>query len=346
MHALVRLALVMILIAATVRPCTADTVGDFLALIDRPRVEAEAQVGEPGAPDAGGIVEIPFSIATEAGVRMPGLLVKRKDSEGRLPVVISLHGTGGNMRSTMEFVRRLAERGFLGVVVDGPHHGSRADERGGSAAYQDAIYNAWKDPDDDARRHPFFFDTVWDVMRLVDWLVTREDVDAERIGLYGVSKGGVETYLTAAVDERITAAAPAIGAQSFRWALENDAWQSRIETIQTAYDRALADAGAEAGAEFTRAFYGRVCPGIDGKFDGPEMLPLICPRPLMIINGDSDPRTPMDGVEECILTTEAEYQVIYAGDKFRIHIQPDTGHKVTTEAEAAAIDWFVEWLGP
>ena len=42
-------------------------------------------------------------------------------------------------------------------------------------------------------------------MRLVDYLATRDDVDARRIGLTGISKGGIETYFTAAVDKRIAA---------------------------------------------------------------------------------------------------------------------------------------------
>ncbi|HVS72300.1 MAG TPA: acetylxylan esterase [Phycisphaerae bacterium] len=44
---------------------------------------------------------------------------------------------------------------------------------------------------------------MWDIMRLIDYLDTRADVDPQRIGIYGVSKGGIEAYLAAAVDPRI-----------------------------------------------------------------------------------------------------------------------------------------------
>ena len=64
-------------------------------------------------------------------------------------------------------------------------------------------------------------------MRLIDYLETREDVDARRIGLTGISKGGMEAYLAAAVDPRIAVAVPLIGVQSFRWALDHGAWDSR-----------------------------------------------------------------------------------------------------------------------
>ena len=49
------------------------------------------------------------------------------------------------------------------------------------------------------------------------------DVDRRRIGVIGISKGGMETYLAAAVDIRIAVAVPVIGVQSVGWAIANDA---------------------------------------------------------------------------------------------------------------------------
>src|SRR6185503_9147515 len=107
--------------------------------------------------------------------------------------------------------------------------------------------------------HPFYYDTVWDVMRLVDYLKTRRDVDAKRIGLIGISKGGIETYLAAAADKRIAVVAPIIGVQSFRWGLDNNQWQGRVKTIQNAFNTAAADAGAaDITSEFVKGFYDRV----------------------------------------------------------------------------------------
>ena len=107
-------------------------------------------------------------------------------------------------------------------------------------------------------------------MRLVDYLETRDDVDKSRIGLFGVSKGGIETYLAAAVDERIAAAVPCIGLESFKWAVENNSWQSRIGTIQFAFDTAAKESGVTSpDGAFVKQFYDRVAlPGIDGEFDG------------------------------------------------------------------------------
>ena len=128
----------------------------------------------------------------------------------------------------------------------------------------------------------------------------RDDIDPGRIGLYGVSKGGIETYLTAAVDPRVKVAVPCIGMQSFHWALDNDAWKSRVGTIQNAFDSAAKEAHVDLpGPDFVRQFYARVAPGLDGEFDGPAMAPLIAPRALMLVNGDSDPRTPLPGLKLC-----------------------------------------------
>src|SRR5439155_14242453 len=134
----------------------------------------------------------------------PGILLKPSNRSGTLPVVIALHGTGGNKESELPLMRELAGKGFIAVAIDGRYHGERTRAGKGSAEYQDAILRAFREQ----REHPFFYDTVWDVMRLIDYLETRDDVDARRIGLFGVSKGGIETYLAAAADPRIACAVP------------------------------------------------------------------------------------------------------------------------------------------
>jgi dienelactone hydrolase len=320
----------------------AETRAAFLKLIDRPLVPLNAEVRNLG--ESNGVKDAYFTYATEAGQRVPGLWYQLANATGRRPVVILLHGTGGNKEGMRDLLETYAQAGFAAIAIDGRYHGERAAAGHGSADYQAAILRAYRQP---GSEHPFFYDTVWDVMRLVDYLGTRDDVDPKRIGLIGISKGGLETYLTAAADPRIAVAVPCIGVESFHWALEHNAWQSRIGTIQTAADTAAKDAGvAIIDAGFIHQFYARVAPGLDGEFDGPAMLPLIAPRPLLVINGDSDARTPLPGVEECLAASRPLYQAANAADRLKFLSEKDTAHKVTAEAHQAALAWFKLWLKP
>ncbi len=314
----------------------------FLKIIDRPRVPLAPELQLAVERDS--LVQLAFSYAAEAGQRVPGLLVKPAGySRVRRPVVISLHGTGGDKESQLKLLNQFAALGFVAVAIDGRYHGARSRSRKETTDYTDAIHRAYRS----GVEHPLFYDTVWDVARLIDWLVTRDDADPTRIGLIGFSKGGIETWLTAAADSRIAAAVSCLGVQSFRWALEHNAWQPRIGTIQTAFTAAAHDAGiAKPTTKFARQFFDRVAPGIAGPFDAPAMLPLIAPRPLLVINGDSDALTPLPGVEASAATARAAYITAGSCEKFFLIIQPKTGHKVSSNSLQAARDWLVLWLRP
>jgi dienelactone hydrolase len=330
-----------LLFAIVVTAPAADARAGFLKLIDRARVPLAPQVG--ALPATNGQAQFHFSFAAEENQRVPGILMKAENSQGRRPVVIVLHGTGGTKNDERAWLRRLVDKGFVAVAIDGRYHGERTKAGKGSAEYDDAILRAWRG----SGEHPFLYDTVWDVMRLLDYLETRDDVDPRRIGLTGISKGGIETYFTAAVDPRIAAAVPCIGVQSFLWELDHNDWKGRIGTIQKAFDAAAKEAGVtNADTAFVRKFYDRVVPGIYGEYDGPAMLPLIAPRPLLMINSDSDNHTPLPSVEECIAAARPAYRAVNAEDHFAVRIQEKTGHRVTPESEREAIEWFVKWLKP
>ncbi len=311
---------------------------DFLKMIDRPRVALASELKKQS--EADGLEQWHLSFAAEAAQRVPGLIVKTP-STNRRPVVIVLHGTGGNKEGQIPLLKDLAKLGFIAVAIDGRYHGERTKSGTGSAEYGDAMLRTYRT----GKELPFLYDTCWDVMRLLDYLETRPDVDAKRIALIGFSKGGMETYLTAAVDPRVAVAIPFIGVQSFRWALENNSWQSRVGTFQSAIEAAAKDEGVtEINSKFVQKFYDRVMPGIYNKFDGEQMAPLIAPRPLFVINGDSDARTPMPGLMICIEAIQKAYNSTNAKDKFSFKAQPKTGHAVTAESRQEAIAWLQKWL--
>jgi predicted esterase len=312
-----------------------STRASFLKILERPRVPLDPQVRAAGASQ--GLIANHFTFASEAVERVPGIIIRSEKAASRRPAVILLHGTGDSKEGMLDLAGELATRGFVAVAIDGRFHGERI--KGG---YDDAILRAFKT----GSGHPFFYDTVWDVMRLIDYLETRDDVDPKRIGLMGISKGGIETYLAAAIDPRITVAIPCISVQSFRWALDNNAWQARVGTIQPAVEGAAREASATLNAAFVRAFYDRIVPGIYSTLDGPAMLPLVAPRPLMVINGDSDSLTPLPGVMLAAKSASDAYAKAGAKEKFVLRVQKNTGHSVNGDSVRAAIDWFVSWLRP
>jgi dienelactone hydrolase len=330
-------------IAAFADGSVADTRTGFLEVIDRPRVALKPALAEMAPIE--GLKKYHLWFQSDATERVPGylLLPDAARFKSRRPVVIALHGTGGNKDNVADLLLQAAQAGFIGVAIDGRFHGERTKAGTGAAEYNDAIATAFRT----GAGHPFYFDTAWDVMRLIDYLVTRNDVDAARIGLTGISKGGIETYLAAAADPRVAAAVPFIGVQSFKWALDNGQWPARIATIQNGFDAAAMAANKPSrSVDFVREFYARVAPGIDGKFDGPPMLTAIAPRPLLVINGDSDANTPIAGVRLSVAAARPAYEAANAADKLQLIVQENTPHRVNPESRDAAIAWFVRWLKP
>ena len=63
-----------------------------------------------------------------AGVRVPVLLVRTAELQGRHPAVVALHGLGGNKEGLTSYLEGLARRGILGVALDARYHGERSGE--------------------------------------------------------------------------------------------------------------------------------------------------------------------------------------------------------------------------
>ena len=344
---------------------------EFLKLLDRPRVplnprnellSAKPALNsksyerpvpadlDPTVPSLGKNEEV-LSIASEKRVdgtmeRIPILISKPAKLSGKLPVVIVLHGTGGDKAGLRDWLRALNDRGIIGVAIDGRYHGRRVNsEAEKNKAYLDAITRAWKAKPDDPKAYPFYYDTCWDVWRTIDYLETRGDVDPKRIGLMGISKGGIETWLSGSVDERVKVAVPCISVQSFRWSLDNDQWQGRANTIAAPHKVAAKDRGeSEITRETCRALWNKVIPGMLDQFDCPSMLRLFAGRSLLIVNGDEDPNCPIGGVKVAIASAEKAYKDANASDKLKVDIARKSGHTITDAQKKVILDWFAKSL--
>jgi len=335
--------------AENVAPPPAEVRAAFLKLLDRPRVPLDVQI-KSVQPIADGVAEELLTIASERKAdgsieRVPILVLRPSEPDGRYPAVIVLHGTSGNKASQTPFMIELVRRGIYAIAIDARYHGDRSGGAEGAAAYVAAITRAWRTPAGQPQEHPFYYDTCWDLWRTIDYLQTRDDVDAQRLGMVGFSMGGIETWLAASVDDRIKVAIPAISVQSFRWSLENDQWQGRARTIRDAHAAAAMDLGEKGvNARVCRELWSKVIPGILDEFDCPSMIRLFAPRPLLILNGDQDPNCPLGGAKIAFAAAEAAYRADNAADRLKIMVAPDTAHKVTEDQRIAALDWLQHWL--
>jgi fermentation-respiration switch protein FrsA (DUF1100 family) len=319
----------------------------FLKLLDRPKVPLDVQITATKNLGDGVVVEhLTFASEKKNGTveRVPTLVLRPAKIDGKLPAVIVLHGTGGSKDGMVAFMKELVKRKIIGVAIDARYHGGRAGGAKGAAAYNEAITRAWLTKPGEPMEHPFYYDTCWDLWRLADYLETRPDVDAKKLGMIGFSMGGIQTWLAASVDDRIRVTVPAIAIQSFRWSLENDQWQGRANTIKQVHQQAAKDVGEpKVNQKVCREVWTKIIPGILDQFDCPSMVRLFAGRPLLILSGTKDGNCPYGGAKLAIAAAERAYEEANAQDHLSVIVE-EVGHTVTPKQRTAALDWFEKWL--
>ncbi|KAJ4867670.1 alpha/beta-Hydrolases superfamily protein [Raphanus sativus] len=276
---------------------------------------------------------------TEAGEqgRLPLLILSLKDkSVEKRPAVVFMHGSGTNKEWLRPFLEAYASRGYVAIGLDSRYHGERADSK---TAYQDALISSWKN----GNTMPFIFDTVWDLIKLAEYLTQRKDIDPQRIGIAGISLGGMQAWFAAAADTRYSVAVPLIGVQGFRWAIDNDAWQGRVDSLKPLFEKARIDMGkSEIDKEVVKKVWDRIAPGLASQFDAPYSVPVIAPRPLYLLNGAEDPRCPLGGLVVPVKRAKKAYKK--TPGKFRFVAEAGVGHTVTSFMIKEASDWFDKFL--
>ena len=177
------------------------------------------------------------------------------------------------------------------------------------------------------------------------------NVDETRVGVSGVSLGGMYAWLAAAAaPETIAAAAPLIGAQDFGWALRNERWRARVDSLPPALFEAakrderetLGDVSEYVTPELVERVYDAICPGLTTFLDGPRTFPLIAPRPMLIVNGELDPRNPLEGVRGLVAATRRAYESKKKTKNFVAVAQRGTSHACTPQMLALADAWL-DW---
>lgn len=131
-----------------------------------------------------------------AGDRVPGHLYLPKKSSGRRPAVLVQHGIGDKKRAAyiVATCERLAALGVIALAIDAPNRGDRQVKDKPSPSFLNpAAVQAW------------FQQHCGDYSRALDYLVTRADVDAHRLGYVGFSWGAITGITFAAHDDRVRA---------------------------------------------------------------------------------------------------------------------------------------------
>ena len=110
-------------------------------------------------------VEIPYGDS-----HLAALYVRAEGVSGRAPLLVQVNGLDSTkeMKYRVGLPHWLAQRGVSSLVVDQPGTGEALRLQGLAAVYNSEVWAS----------------------RVVDWLETRDDVDAKRIGMEGVSLGG------------------------------------------------------------------------------------------------------------------------------------------------------------
>ena len=124
-------------------------------------------------------------------------------------------------------------------------------------------------------------------IRGIDYLISRPDVDPERIAVTGISGGGAATFWIAAADERVKVAVPVSGMSDLISYVPDHVINEHCD-----------------------------CMFLYNTFQWPwtRIAALIAPRALLFVNSDHDSLFPMDGNERVINRLERVYSLYGAGD--------------------------------
>lgn len=153
---------------------------------------------------------------------------------------------------------------------------------------------------------------AWDDMRTVDYLVTRPEVDAKRIGCLGVSLGGWRTIFLAGLDERI-AAACVVGFMS---------------TVQPMIERHI---DTHSFAHFV--------PGLHQWLDLPDVVSMLAPKPLLVQQCRQDGLFPLAGMEASVAKISAVYEKAGIKDRFDGRFY-DAPHRFDVAMQDDAFAWL------
>ena len=158
-----------------------------------------------GVVEHDGIMVEKWVFTAEPGSKVPALLFRPAKPAGKMPVVVFTYGHGSSKSAwSYQYAAMLyAKLGLASLAIDPIGEEERhVDGRMGSRAHDNAAADARAAAADRLIMGKLVFDT----MRGIDWLATRDDIDMSRVAVAGYSLGGAKASWMAALDGRLRAA--------------------------------------------------------------------------------------------------------------------------------------------
>ncbi len=254
------------------------------------------------------------------GVYVTALVYVPDDHSTKHPAVLvpAGHATNGKIHYQV-LSQRLASRGYVVIAWDPVGQGERSqfwDAKAGKSRYnlvcaEHAVMGnlAYLAGANLARWE------VWDGMRAVDYLLTRADVDSDRISITGTSGGGTQATLIAALDPRIKAVAPSCYITSMPMRMGN---------------RIFADPDSDPEQDLFGTLSNKV--GYTG------LLLLMYPRPVIVASAVLD-FFPIEGARKSFRETQRIYERLNHPDRIAM-TEGYHGHQYSDENQEAALDFL------
>lgn len=158
---------------------------------------------------------------------------------------------------------------------------------------------------------------LWDDIRTVDYLVSRPEVDPNRIACVGLSVGGYRSFVLPALDRRIKAAVDVGWMSSFASHIRENVIHSIGLTFHII--------------------------GLYHYLDLPDLAALIAPRAVLVINGSRDRLFPPQGVRGAFEKIQRCYAKAGMPERQRCSLY-DAPHEFNPEMQAEAWEWLRRWV--
>lgn len=205
-----------------------------------------------------------LSFAGGSEAHVPALVsVPASPKPGKQPAIILLHGLGGDKNQLQVLAMMLSGKGYTTIAIDVAGHGDRPKVNGKPIGEQDL-----------AGMRTVAAQTVQDLRRTVDYLLSRPDIDPKRIGFVGVSLGGV-------LGARFLAEEPRVAVASL-WVAGGD-WGTLITTSAHPFAKRFRDTGDTDATKIRAAL---------ADVDPVPAISRAAPRPLLFLNGATDDVVP------------------------------------------------------